>query len=302
MQGASVFLHRLSDTELRADCKGAIEALEIWLRRVIDLTLSSDFGNDYIHAQDDANGDFLLKKVLRESIQKRVANDPKRYPRDIDAALLDDEIYIVCHGKLYDRFFRPVFASHFPLGREELRTFLTRIIEPRNALAHSNPLSVRQAEQVICYSHDVIDAIKLHVEAINMAEDYNAPTIIKVNDSRGLVFHDSEIRKNRTGLGSVRLTEDRSAWLRVGDTLSLEVEIDPSFSPDDYQIEWSYPNQKKREVGATPQNRLLLDIREHHVSYVFTIHCNVTSNKSWHRFGLFDDSVAMSYRVLPPSA
>ena len=35
-----MFLHRLTDTELRADCKADIEALEIWLRRVIDLTLS----------------------------------------------------------------------------------------------------------------------------------------------------------------------------------------------------------------------------------------------------------------------
>ena len=297
-----MFLHRLSDTELRADCKAAIEALEIWLRRLIDLTLSSNFGNDYIYAQDDATGDFLLRKSLREGIQRRADSDPKRYPRDIDAAFLDDEIYIVCHGRLYDRFFQPVFASHFPFGREELRMFLERLIEPRNALAHSNPLSIRQAEQVICYSHDVIDAIKLHMEAINMAEYYNAPTIIKIIDSRGWVFHDSEIRKNRTGLGSVSLTDDRSAWLRVGDTLSLEIEIDPSFSPDDYRIEWSYLNQKPREAGTTPQNRLLLDIRAHHVSYVFTIHCNVTSNKSWHRFGTFDDSVAISYRVLPPSA
>ena len=179
--------------------------------------------------------------------------------------------------------------------------FLERLIEPRNALAHSNPLSIRQAEQVICYSHDVIDAIKLYVEAINMAEDYNAPTIIKVNDSRGLVFHDSEIRKNRTGLGFVRLTEDRSAWLRVGDTLSLEVEVDPSFSPDDYRIEWSYENKEARDRGDTPPNRLVLEIRERHVNSRFDIYCKVISNKSWHRHGSLDDMVAISYRVLPPS-
>ena len=180
--------------------------------------------------------------------------------------------------------------------------FLERLIEPRNARAHSNPLSVRQAEQVICYSHDVIDAIKQHMEAINMAEDYNAPTIIKVTDSRGLVFHDSEMREDRTDLGRVSLTEDKSAWLRVGDTLSLEVEVDPSFSPDEYQIEWRYLNKKLDEAGATPQNRLLLEIREHHVSYLFVIDCVVISNKPWHRFGMFDDTISMSYRVLPPSA
>ena len=295
-----MFLHGLSHTELRADCKDAIEALEIWLRRLIDLTLSSDFGNDYIYTQDATSGDFLLRKSLRESIQARVANNPKRYPRDIDAALLDDEIYIICHGKLYDRFFRSVFSSHFPFGREELRTFLTRIIEPRNALAHSNPLSVRQAEQVICYSHDAIDAIKQHMETINMDRDYNAPTIIKLIDSRGLVFHEPEITRNLTGRGIVNLAEDRSAWLTVGDTLSIEVDVDPSFSPDDYRIKWIVPNEKI-EHDDTVGNRLALAICEHHVNYMFTIYCNIISNESWHRCGDVDDSVGVIYRVLPAS-
>ena len=295
-----MFLHRLSDTELRADCKAAIEALKIWLRRLIDLTLSSNFGNDYIHAQDAPTGNFLLRKALRGSIQQRAASDPKRYPRDIDAALLDDEIYIICHGKLYDRFFRPVFASHFPFGREELRVFLERLIEPRNALAHSNPLSIRQAEQVICYSHDVIDAIKRHMETINMAKNYNAPTIIKLIDSRGLAFHESEITRNLTGRGLVNLAEDGSAWLKVGDTLSIEVEVDPSFSPDGYRIEWIVPNDKTEHVDM-PSNRLVLAICEHHVNYMFTIYCNVISNESWHRCGDVDDSVGMIYRVLPAS-
>ena len=291
-----MFLHRLSDTELRADCKDAIEALEIWLRRLIDLTLSSDFGNDYIHAQDDTTGDFLLKKALREGIRRRAASDPKRYPRDIDAALLDDEIYIICHGKLYDSYFRAVFASHFPFGREELRMFLERLIEPRNALAHSNPLSVRQAEQVICYSHDVIDAIKERLEEMNMGKDYNAPTIIKITDSRGFVFNDTEIGRNLTGRGMVNLAENREAWLRVGDTLGLQVEVDQSFSPDDYRIEWMVPNTPLSGVSGV---RLVLDIRESHVNYKFTIYCKIISNKSWHRCGDVDDAVGMTYRVLP---
>ena len=290
-----MFLHRLTDTELRADCKAAIEALEIWLRRVIDLTLSSELDNDYIHAQDAATGGFLLKKALRESIQNRVANNPKRYPRDIDAALLDDEIYIVCHVKLFDSFFRPVFASHFPSGREELRTFLTRIIEPRNALAHSNPLSIRQAEQVICYSHDAIEAIKRYMEDVNMDKEYNAPTIVKITDSRGLVFYDSEIVRFGDGLGLVSLLKDRSAWLTVGDTLEIEVEVDPSFSPDDYRLKWEYPQRSEEHTD----NRLVLRIADHHVRASFHITCKVVSNESWHRCGDVDDDVTLMYRVLP---
>ena len=290
-----MFLHRLTDTELRADCKAAIESLEFWLRRVIDFTLCSHFGRDYVHARDDKTKDYILKKDLREKIKARVAYDPKRYPRDVDAALLGDEIYIVCHRNLYDQFFRQVFASYFPLGGEELRIFLMRIIEPRNALAHSNPLSVRQAEQVICYSHDAIDAIKHHMEEVNMGKEYNAPTIIKITDSRGLEFHDSEISRFGDGLGQVCLVEDRAAWLTVGDTLSIEVEVDPSFPPDDYRIKWDYPKRKAEHAGG----RLILNISDRHVRSSFHITCMVLSNKAWHRCGDVDDHVTLMYRVLP---
>ena len=260
------------------------------------MVLSPQFGNDYINARDPATGDHLFKKQMRESIQRRVAKEPDRYARRIDAALLEDVIYIVCHDKLYDRFFEPFFVSHYPQGRTELRVFLGRLIAPRNALAHSNPLSVRQAEQVICYSHDVIDAIKHRMEEINMAKNYNAPTIIRLTDSRGFIFHDAQIRRNQTGRGGVDLAEDSTAWLRVGDTLGLEVEVDPSFAPDDYRIEWVVPNWE----GPFPTgSRFAMVVTESHVNYAFTLYCRVTSNKSWHRCGNVDDAVGVTYRVLP---
>ena len=288
-------LHRLSDAELRAACKATIESLEVWLRRLIDLLLCSEFGNDYINALNPATGDHLFKKRMRDSIQRRVDREPNRYARCIDAALLEDVIYIVCHSSLYDRFFEPFFVSHYPHGRNELKTFLERLIGPRNALAHSNPLSVRQAEQVICYSHDAIDAIKCRMEEINMDKDYNAPTIIKITDSRGFVFHDSEISRFGDGLGQVNLIRDRSAWLTVGDILRVEVEIDPSFSPKDYRIRWEYPN---RCVEHT-ESSLILNISHHHVRASFHVICKVVSNKTWHRCGDVDDHVTLMYRVLP---
>ena len=289
-------LHRLSDTERRAACRTTIESLEIWLRRVIEIVLCPEFGNDYINARHPATGDHLFKKRMRESIRKRVDQEPDRYARHIDAALLEDVIYIVCHSNLYDRFFKPFFASHYPQGRDELRIFLDRLITPRNALAHSNPLSVRQAEQVICYSHDVIDAIKRRMEEINMAKDYNAPTIIKITDSRGFVFHDSQIRRNQTGRGGVNLAENDTAWLRIGDTLGLEVEVDPSFSPDDYCIEWVVPNKERPFPSGSS---FVLDVTESHVNYAFTLYCRIISNKSWHRCEDVDDVVGVTYRVLP---
>ena len=288
-------LHRLSDAERRAVCRATIESLEIWLRRVIELVLFPEFGNDYINALNPVTGDHLFKKRMRESIQRRVDREPNRYARRIDAALLEDVIYIVCHSNLYDRLFKPFFVSHYPHGRDELKTFLERLVGPRNALAHSNPLSVHQAEQVICYSHDAIEAIKRYLEDVNMDKDYNAPTVVKITDSRGLVFYDSEISRFGDGLGQVSLLKDRSAWLTVGDTLGIEVEVDPSFSPDDYRLRWRYPKQSEEHTD----NRLVLKIADHHVRASFHITCTVVSNESWHRCGDVDDLVTLMYRVLP---
>ena len=126
------------------------------------------------------------------------------------------------------------------MGNDELRYFLSKIASPRNHLAHSNSISVRQAEQILCYTHDVIDAVKNHLEEINMGKEYNAPTVIKITDSLGTIYHAQQIRRNSTGRGLVEVKEDELTWLRVGDTLSIEVEIDPSFASDDYDIGWGY--------------------------------------------------------------
>jgi hypothetical protein len=56
----------------------------------------------------------------------------------------------------------------FPHGREEARTFLVRIMETRNSLAHVNAISSRTAEQVICYSNDIIDSLKHHYRDLGM--------------------------------------------------------------------------------------------------------------------------------------
>ena len=265
---------------------------------VIDIALRPEFGENYIDAQNRANGQYVFKKAFREELSERVCREPARYPRHIDAALLDDEIYVVCHPELYAKFFKKFFASSYPLGNDELRFFLERIAVPRNLLAHSNPISVRQAEQVICYSHDAMDAIKDQMETLNMGKDFNAPTVIKIFDSNGSVFYDAQIKRNSTGRGGVNLSEDRSRWLRVGDTLSVEVEVDHSFSPDDYRIEWVYKNQKT-EHTVPLGNRITIDILECHVGFEFAIYCKVISNRSWHRCGDVDDCVSLIYKVLP---
>lgn len=291
-------LHNLTEIELRQYCKESVEALEFWLRRVIDITLAPVFGADYINAVSSTNGQHIIRKSVRDSIQSRASSDPRRYPRMVDAMLLDDEIYTVCHPDLYRSYFKEYFENSYPLGNEQLRGCLNKILEPRNNLYHANPISVRQAEQVICYSRDVIDSIKDRLRERNLDREYNAPTIVKVSDSRGFVFHDSQIRRNNTGRGGINLTEDGSAHLRSGDTVGVEVKIDPSFPSEEYAVDWTFP----QEVNAQMHNgnrRAVLTLGDENVGVNFTIYCKVISNKSWHRCGDVDDCVGITYKVLP---
>ena len=292
-------LHDLSEARLRTACKEAIEALELWLRRVIEIALRPAFSDDYVNSQ--TNGQYIFNQELRARLEMRRQESPEKYARPIDAALLEDEIYIVCHQRLYGEYFRSFFEFSYPhSNRDQVRFFLTRLVEPRNRLMHSNPISIRQAEQIICYSYDVIESIKARIEELNMGREYNAPRIIGLSDSNGSAFHDAQIKRNATGRGHVQVSDFTSARIRAGEKLSIETEIDPSFSPDDYRIEWTYSNPapEQREYQG---KRITIDLRECHVKEDFTVYCTVTStNQSWHRCGDVDDCVGLTYKVLPP--
>ena len=277
-----------------------LESLELWLRRVIDFAMRDRFGADYLDATDSDAGAYLLNKRTREGIHARVSREPTRFPRLIDAAFLDDEIYVVCHPKLYDTIFGPFFVAAYPLGGEELRVFLSRLVPVRNALSHSNPISVRQAEQTICYVNDTIDSIKERFETINMGNEYNAPTITKISDSLGFSYAEAQISRNLTGRGLINAAEDSKHYLTVGDTFSVEAEIDPSFSPNGYTVEWAYPNQRPEHSG-TIGTRITLKMRDCDVNHMFTVTCQIKTNKSWHRCGDVDDAVSVIYRVIPGS-
>ena len=289
----------LPDESIRSGCKAAIEALELWLRRVIEISLRPDFGDDYINAQ--INGQYILRRDLRNRISTRWRKSPEKYMRLIDAALIEDEVYIVCHPKLYKKYFRSFFEYSYPHGsRDQIRFFLTKLVEPRNRLMHSNPISVRQAEQVICYSYDTIESIKHYITRLNMGKEYNAPRIVHLSDSNGCSFHGSQIVRNNTGRGHVHVTEATSVRLRAGDRLSIEMEVDPSFSANDYRIRWTYENPSAEHDGYRCK-RITIDLRECHVRKDFTVYCTVTAiNQSWHRCGDVDDSVGLTYKILPP--
>ncbi len=285
---------------LRQFCKAQIESLEMWLRRLIDIELRENFGEKYLWYQYGTGNDYLIKRSVRENVIKRTEEEPKRYPREIDAILLDDAVNILLHQNLYQKYFRQALSLAFPDGPDEARTFFNRIIVPRNHLSHANPISVRQAEQVICYSNDIIDSLKHYFERKGLQKMYNVPRIIQLTDSKGNSFFEAQIKNNQnsTGRSSFNLqTEGNNLY--PGETLRIEIQIDPSFNPNDYRVDWIYTDSNPTPVrqGLTFD----LEIKETHIREDFTVYCSVTSiNKNWHRLGDCDDSISVTYRVLPP--
>jgi hypothetical protein len=285
-------LHALSESDLREHCKRAIEALEMWLRRLIDDQLSRAYGSNYIDSRH-ADGSRVIRSALAESLIKRQRHEPKRFARPIDSALLEDEIAIICNPVLYKKHFKVALDSVFPHGNEMARTIMQRLVMPRNALYHANPISLHDAYRILCYTVDVIEGLKHFYADLNVSELFNVPMVIRVVDSLG---HAISLSGDRGSI-AVDYSNDPSAYLRCGDTLSIEVDVDPTFSPEEYEIRWLISN-----VGgpAMTGRKLKLLLTERYVSSRFCAVCQVTSRRSWHKLGMHDDQIDIAYKVLPP--
>ena len=285
-------LYKLTQAEVRNICREKIESLEYWLRRLIEITLSKEYGNYLAHT--DEHGNRLISGAIIKSLEKRVSENPDRYPRMADAMLLDEAISIVCNPNLY-KHFRESLLEAFPAGAEQARNVMGRLVEPRNRLSHANSISVRDAERILCYSNDIIDSLKTYYRKSGMSQDYNVPLILKVTDSLGNVYHRE---KMRTQMGGVR-AGPQVQELRPGDILSVEIEVDPSYSPDTYTINWS---STYKIVGATTnEKKIQVHLNNTHVGEQFNLQCRIKTDKEWHRLGTgTDDLLVMSYKVLPP--
>lgn len=288
---------KLEDSEIRNLCKEKLESLEHWLRRLIDETLSNAYGDFF--AFEDSNGNRLLKKKLSGSIEERLRKEPDRYSRKVDAILLDDAIDIICNPKLFNDHFKEPLEQAFPDGQACARTFMKRLSDPRNRLAHANPISSRQFEQVVCYTGDIIESIKGYYSNRNMSEEYNVPLILKVIDSFGNALHRDQFQNVHDGGIMKNLSEEPKYYLRSGDTLTLEVEVDPSFSEDEYEISWFAAKGFGKPI---PNGRkAVIEITDKQVAKQYHVQCRVTSNKAWHRMSLgADDFLMYVIRVLPP--
>ncbi len=99
-----------------------------------------------------------------------------------------------------------------------------------------------------------------------------------------LIFHEFNYTKNRT--------------LHPGETLSLQVEVDTSFKPDDYDIEWRASLQQKL-LATGPRCSFILD--DSHVHIQFNISAFVIANKvNTHIHGTYDGRLNIIYKVLSP--
>jgi hypothetical protein len=289
-------LHSVPESELREHCRRAIEGLELWLRRLINDKLSAAFGPNYVDATR-ADGSRLVRAELVRTMTERTSKEPKRFSRPIDAALLDEEISIICNPALYKSYFKDALSSVFPQGHESARNFLQRLVPIRNALYHANPLSVHDAYRVLCYSMDVIEGLKSYYARINMSQLYNVPTVIRICDSLGHVVHLSTSNRTPDGYAIIDYSNDVSAYLQCGDTLSIEVDVDPTFDSHDYEIKWQIAN-----IGGpmTTGGKFHLLLTDRYVSTRFCVVCHVISKKAWHKLGSFDDQLDIAYKVLPP--
>lgn len=282
-------LYKLSEAEKKSYAKKYLENLEYWLRRVIDQQLVEEYGLDYFDYKSKDN--FLIRKDIRFQVNTRFEKYNNRFQRKIDATLLEHLIEIICKEEFYKKIFKPFFESNFKLGRIQLKNKLKVLSEIRNCVNHINPISIRQLEKTICYTNDIIDSIKEHYKKINMGRQFNVPTFLSYSDSLGQHF----LRENIVWSTNCLIIDNRKFDIYCYDTISLEIEIDPSFSSYDYDIVW--------EFGQTViENKKNIQIRfdESNVGDFFSIIVKVISKNTWHKLNDCDDCLAIQFTILPP--
>jgi hypothetical protein len=283
----------LPETELRELSRKQIEAVEFWLRRLIDDVLTEALGEDYYKHQNK-NGDNIIKNEVREDVHRRIKNSSHSFSRWIDATTLGHLNYIVCKPKLFEDYFKSYFFLNFSLGHEQLRLRLNTIVEIRNLLSHSNPISIRQAEKVVCYTNDVIDSIKDEYKRRHEFMEFNVPSIISYSDSFGNKFY----RKDMDIDASYLLVNLSKFPIRCGDRLKFIVEVDSTFDMNEYSINWDWPMISSHDENNTHEG--VFSVEKTHVGEIALLTFTLSSNEEWHRYNFYDDKLIILLRVLPP--
>lgn len=282
--------YRYSEEELRAICRTSLETFEIWARRLIHEKMVEKYGETYIDKRFQ-DGNYLVRREVREHVHKMKEKEPERFKRAVDTLFMEHIIYFLCNPDFFKNVFECALRYSYPQGREEAREFMERLVDIRNALSHSNPISMRQAEKAICYSNDFIDGIKKYQEERGQDKVWNVPRIIKVTDSLGNVF-ENPIDGN--GVGAIFMVSQN---LYCGDTYSINIEIDASFDEAEYDVKWLHNEQELQENRNRKQ--YVIKFSEKDVSENYFITCRTISNKVWHKYELFDCQISLCLKVYP---
>lgn len=290
-------LMKLTETELRDLCRHHIDTFESWSRRIIDETFKTCYNADYFNYMISEEQP-LVKGEIKRRIEQRVSDNPGRFPRKIDAILLEDIEYFMCRDDLYSCHFKAILEPFFS-GVLEVRKVLSRLIPIRNKLSHGNTISIHEAEQCICYIGDFIDVYKQHYLALGKERDYNVPVFLRIKDSLG----NDIIREDTSYSWEIHFYghDAPKIQLRSGDSYKLWVEVDSSFDSSFYEIHWrvmqDYTTVIKKGTGSV----IDFTLNNKNVSYAPEIHISLVTKRDWHRFHDIDDIIKLNYKqILPP--
>ncbi len=280
------------ELELRNYCKNYIESFEHWSRRLIQEKLSKKYGDDFYHYKN-SNGEAIIKADIIKRIEEMVKKDSARFPRLIDALFIDDISYFFCKNIFYNELFKDLFDSFFS-GIEEIRSVLNRITIIRNKLSHGNPISYREAEQVICYTNDFIDCFKEYYKHSGSEKKFNVPQILKATDSFGnCSYRDVDYEWT--------LYNWKSISLRSGETYKIWIEVDPNFAINSYNIVWNIKSGMDILLKVKDVFEVVIPISNKMVGSMLHIECYLITKKDWHKYRVIDDKMELSiYDVLPP--
>lgn len=286
-------LHLVPSEDLRVACRQRIEACELWLRRLAHEQLTHAFSASYLEATL-ASGQPLFPADVRKNVEGRRVAEPARYPRPVDALVLGELAKLVCKPDVYKPLFACAFKSEFA-SVEHLRLVLLRLTDVRNALAHAGPLAVTHAERVLAYCTDISSALSAYYASSGMKDEFDAPSFVRFSDSLGHVAHPAETQVQLNYADA----EGDQIRLRCGDEVRLEVEVDPRFAAEDYDVRWDIVSNGGVDVRSG--SAIAMTLTSAHVGKsAFVVFASVTSTKAWHRHGKFDAQLVLVYSVLPP--
>jgi len=248
-----------------------IRTLESWMRRVIWYVKSekTDFENKstYIKIKGEAN--------------KLQVSNPEKYPRWVDALHFIEALTLIALIKdLQD--LDPVLAKFIKGKRESLN-------DTRNNLFHHRAISTKCLNGLLYISDSLIELIQKYFMEENREREFNVPTIVFVRDGWGREL-------NRTS--NLSFPEKT---IYVGDKIDIRVEIDSSYSNEDYSLTWLRHNSG---MGVMPTiakdtNHLEYEISDSDVSVLTIIRCRVIQSKGWHKHGNYDDELSIPFKILP---